>query len=230
MEVSESADISIDPEDGVGDTTFSSVASNSTDATTAVHDSPLSMATRPQPASQQSLDALAKCLAPSASSVVLEEIDEHSDSEWDVVEAEGGQAVPTARNGGREATLWARGFKDKYRLVISTPRGTSSPLRPPAISRNGSRKGSATSAQSSSNPSPASTPEPPRRPIRRLASVRSSSSTKAGLRSRRSQLSLVVDDNENRASSPSSPGDSTPRKAGAAIKRLTLSAFQRPKA
>lgn len=264
---------------GTADNTISTFDSTTTDATTAMDASPLSKRVRQQSEDQElgslsgsaSLPSLtsASQAAPAvasapASDIILEDVNEEedaiSDSDWDVVgemETDGAAPplpLPSSRNGGKEATLWARGFKDKYRLVISPPRGASSPLRPP-VSRNGSRKGSSTvsirSSIASRNPSPATTPEPTRQhPIRRLASVRSSGSNNVpkststsaiggSLRTRASHRSLKVEDAENddtivaggaaARSVPPSPSMSaleTPRKAGQAIKRLTLSAFR----
>lgn len=127
--------------------------------------------------------------------IVVEEAEELTDDEWDVVDREVGGFV---RNGGREATLWQRGVRDKYRLVLAP---LASPLRQPASLRTGgsrqtsSRIGSTSSAQSSSQVSPATTPEPPASPrpnaMRRLTSMRSPSNTGKGfLRSRASQGSL----------------------------------------
>lgn len=267
---------------GTADNTVSTFDSFTTDATTAMDASPLSKRARQHSEDQElgslsgstSLPSLtsasqavpAATSAP-ASDIILEDVNEEereedtvSDSDWDVVgemETDGAAPplpLPSSRNGGKEATLWARGFKDKYRLVISPPRGASSPLRPP-MSRNGSRKGSSTvsarSSVASRNPSPATTPEPTRQhPIRRLASVRSSSSNNVpkststnaiggSLRTRASHRSLKAEDAENDDTitaggvaargvppSPSMSALETPRKAGQAIKRLTLSAFR----
>lgn len=262
---------------GTADNTISTFESTTTDATTAIDASPHSKRVRQQSEDQElgslsgsaSLPSLTSAsqklpaaISAPASDIILEDVNEEedaiSDSDWDVVgEMNMGGAAPSAplpssRNGGKEATLWARGFKDKYRLVISPPRGASSPLRPP-ISRNGSRKGSSTVSIRSSvaSRSPATTPEPTRQhPIRRLASVRSSSSNNVpkststsaiggSLRTRASHHSLKVEDAENDNTivaggaaargvppSPSMSALETPRKAGQAIKRLTLSAFR----
>ncbi|GAA6004743.1 uncharacterized protein JCM10292_002499 [Rhodotorula paludigena] len=127
--------------------------------------------------------------------IVVEEAEDLTDDEWDVVDREVGGFV---RNGGREATLWQRGVRDKYRLVLAP---LASPLRQATSLRTGgsrqtsSRIGSMSSAQSSWQVSPATTPEPPASPrpnaMRRLTSMRSSSNTDKGfLRSRASQGSL----------------------------------------
>ncbi|GAA5873329.1 hypothetical protein JCM1840_000028 [Sporobolomyces johnsonii] len=235
--------------------TVSSIASASTQATTLPVDSPIASRHR-QLSSRSNLEPVFEHPAQATSTEILvEEPEEHSDSEWDLVSAD--DAGGFARNGGKGATLWARGFKDRYRLVLAP---LSSPLRPPPILRNNSRgnsrKGSSSSGQSSLHGiSTSTTPEPPVRPstaIRRFTSVRSSSVNKDkgknGLRSRKSQGSLeaagVAPSSSSRtlppppsprkmkklsasASTPSVPsaGDSTPRKAGQAFKKLAKSAF-----
>ncbi|GAA5936346.1 hypothetical protein JCM1841_003122 [Sporobolomyces salmonicolor] len=235
--------------------TVSSIASGSTQATTLPVDSPAASRHR-QLSSRSNLEPVFEHPAQAMSTEILvEEPEEHSDSEWDLVSAD--DAGGFARNGGRGATLWARGFKDRYRLVLAP---LSSPLRPPPIlrsnSRGNSRKGSSSSGQSSLHGiSTSTTPEPPVRPsnaMRRLTSVRSSSVNKDkgknGLRSRKSQGSLeaagIAPSSSSRtlppppsprktkklsasALTPVTPGvgDSTPRKAGQAIKKLAKSAF-----
>ncbi|BGP46733.1 hypothetical protein JCM10450v2_002581 [Rhodotorula kratochvilovae] len=120
----------------------------------------------------------------STTEIVVEEADEDaSDSEWDVLDRD--DVGGFARNGGREATLWQRGFRDRYRLVLAP---LASPLRPPPSARRKSsqqqtsRWGSSSSARSSLQVSPATTPEPPASPrpgaMRRLTSIRSSTSGK----------------------------------------------------
>ncbi|GAA5948795.1 hypothetical protein JCM21900_005302 [Sporobolomyces salmonicolor] len=243
--------------------TVSSIASGSTQATTLPVGSPAASRHR-QLSSRSNLEPVFEHPAQAMSTEILvEEPEEHSDSEWDLVSAD--DAGGFARNGGRGATLWARGFKDRYRLVLAP---LSSPLRPPPIlrsnsrgnlrgnSRGNSRKGSSSSGQSSLHGiSTSTTPEPPVRPanaMRRLTSVRSSSVNKDkgknGLRSRKSQGSLeaagIAPSSSSRtlppppsprkikklSASPLTPavpgvGDSTPRTAGQAIKKLAKSAF-----
>ena len=125
-----------------------------------------------------------KAASTATAGVLVEEPDEAaSDSEWDVVEraADVGGFV---RNGGREATLWQRGFRDRYRLVVAP---LASPMRPPASGRRPSERraahGSTASTTSSLQvTSPATTPEPPSpRPgaMRRLTSIRSSTSAQS---------------------------------------------------
>lgn len=252
-----------------GDLTISTFDSDTTEATTAMDASPFSKRTR-QPSEEQELGSLvgssslpsltssagaitASSLPPAPSTttdIILEDVNEEeaqelSDSEWDVVdkmESEGAtRPIPSSRNGEGGPSLWARGFKDKYKLALVLPRGPSSPLRPP-ISRNGSRRGSSQAgsvrSSNSRNPSPPTTPEPRQSPMRRLASMRSSSSNnvpKAHPRYRQPQRSTIDDSAENEvlaedatplASSISMSALETPRKAGQAIKRLTLSAFR----
>lgn len=216
-----------DDGDATLDHTFSSFGTDSTLATTLAADTPPTV--RLGSKSQGGLDSLAESpsdvLTELFSPVVVEDHEkEQSDSDWDILDADvGGEA----RNGGRGTTLWARGVKDRYKLLLnsSSPRN-SSPLRPP-IARSGSRKVSGSSL-SSATPSPSSTPVPPRRSLRRLGSLRTPSSAKLG--TRRSQRSLKSDDltethSRRLAESASSSGESTPKKAGA-FKRLTLSAFR----
>lgn len=205
---------------------FETDSTDSTLAPTLAADSP--PAVRLGSKSQRGLDSLAE--SPSddlteLSSPVVDKYEEgHSDSDWDILDADvGGEA----RNGGKGTTLWARGVKDRYKLLLTSgsPR-TSSPLRPP-ITRNGSRKASGSSL-SSATPSPSSTPEPPRRALRRLGSLRTPSNGKLSTRgSQRSLKSDVLTETHSRrlAESASSSGESTPKKAGA-FKRLTLSAFR----
>ncbi|GAA6002207.1 hypothetical protein JCM10207_003125 [Rhodosporidiobolus poonsookiae] len=254
--VSSDADLSLDTEAG-GDLTLSSIMTDSTAATSASEDSPTLVRTR-QLSSRSNLEPLAeeRLSAAPPVDVVLESTEEHSDSEWDVVE--GGDAGQSARNGGREATFFARGIKDRYRLVLA-PLGT--PLRPPPASRSSrqnSRKGSSSSVHSAlSLSTPASTtPEPPSgslpsRPgggIRRLASMRSSTSGNsktAGLRSKKSQRSLNERSSRSRTAPPSPQIDrsltkrsmvpssstptldleATPRKSHNPLKKLAKSGF-----
>lgn len=218
------------------DATSSTFDSATTEATTAMNASPHSKRTR-QPSEEQELGSLSgstnlpsltsAAIAPpsaptSVADIILEDVDEEDslDSEWDVVgktEPEGPiRPIPSSRNGERGATLWARGFKDKYKMAVALPRGPASPLRAP-ISRNGSRRGSShggsVRSSNSQQPSPPPTPEPRQSPIRRLASMRSSSSN--NVRSRPA-------DDENADTSALE----TPKRAGSTIKRITLSAFR----
>lgn len=156
-----------------------------------------------------------------------------SDDEWDVIDVDvGGEA----RNGGKgtAATLWSRGVKDKYRLLVtSTPRN-SSPLR----SSNEKEKYEMDSPQTGL--SPARTPES-RMSLRRLGSYRSGTSSKAKLtRSQLSLQSLKADGEETgkgrmvSSVSTSAIMEGTPRTrrgAGETLKRMTMSAFRpRPSA
>lgn len=113
--------------------------------------------------------------------VLLEEAEKHSDSEWDVVET--GGDVQSARNGGRGATFFSRGIKDKYRLVLA-PLGSPRPVLSRTRSSRPPSSSSINSAVSSISPSGSASlhPEPSlsaRGAIRRLASVRSSTSAGA---------------------------------------------------
>ncbi|GAA5836092.1 hypothetical protein JCM9279_002190 [Rhodotorula babjevae] len=156
-----------------------------------------------------------------ATDVLVEEPDEDvSDSEWDVVE----RAVDVGgfvRNGGREATLWQRGFRDRYRLVVAP---LASPTRPPTAGRrmSGQRTAHASTASTASSlqvTSPATTPEPPSpRPgaMRRLTSIRSSTSAQSkrggGLRPKHSlDASLYASANGlvSAASTSAAPASST---------------------
>lgn len=123
---------------------------------------------------------------------LVERRESDSDSEWISLTANPAQI--SVKNGGREATLWQRGFRDKYRMAIAP---LASPLRPPRTNkpRQGSCTGSVSSSvKSSIRASPAPTPEPPSSPrplsvIRRLTSPRPSLGT-GTLRARKSQRSL----------------------------------------
>lgn len=126
-----------------------------------------------------------KAASTTTTDVVVEDPDEDlSDSEWDLVDR-AADIVGFVRNGGREATLWQRGFRDRYRLVLAP---LASPLRPPLSGRRMSSQppraatgGPSASARSSLHVSPVATPEPPSpRPsvMRRLTSIRSSTSGK----------------------------------------------------
>ncbi|GAA5884663.1 hypothetical protein JCM6882_005339 [Rhodosporidiobolus microsporus] len=203
-----------------GDLSLSSIATISTVATTAF-DSP-NLARINDFSSHKNLSPLVEeksvssAAAPPSNAVLVEEPEEPSDSEWDVVESQ--DVGQSARNGGREATFFSRGIKDRYRLVLA-PLG--SPLRPPPISRTSrqnSRKGSSSSAHSglsSLSPTTSTTPEPSSnslsRPIgamRRLGSMRSSTSGNGGsgsrdLRNKRSQRSLGSTTGGTRTAPPS---------------------------
>ncbi|GAA5899407.1 hypothetical protein JCM8208_001638 [Rhodotorula glutinis] len=180
---------------------------------------------RPRQLSRSSiLESLAeeqprKAASTVATYVLVEEPDEEaSDSEWDVVE----RAVDVGgfvRNGGREATLWQRGFRDRYRLVVAP---LASPSRPPVAGRklSGQRTAHASTASTTSSlqvTSPATTPEPPSpRPsaMRRLTSIRSSTSAQGkrggGLRPKHSlDATLYAAANglvSTSASAPPTPG------------------------
>ncbi|GAA5976167.1 hypothetical protein JCM10908_005404 [Rhodotorula pacifica] len=123
-------------------------------------------------------------------SSLAEEVEPDSDAEW--VTLETNLARASVRNGGRESTLWQRGFRDKYRMALAP---LASPLRPPRSSkiRHGSHAGSSSSAISSMQVSPSATPElspsSPRPLIRRFTSPRPSLGSD-NLRNRESQQSL----------------------------------------
>lgn len=194
-------------------TTSSSLATVSTQPTTAAADSPI--ATRPrQSSSLSNLEPVSEVSPlPLSTNIVLEENEEMSDSEWDVLDMKdiGG----FSRNGGREATLFARGIRDKYRLALAP---LTSPVRSPSAprfrngSRVGSRKASSSSAVSSlAGTSLSTTPEPPRSPsgILRFTSVRNK--PKASLPSVSTQLSLSVDPLQSSLSHPTLSSPSSPR-------------------
>lgn len=107
-------------------------------------------------------------------SSLIEEPEPESESEW--INLEPDPIRLSVKNGGREATLWQRGFRDKYKMAVAP---LAPPLRPPRPSKvwQDSRAGSSSSAISSLQASPATTPEPPSSPrpfsaIRRLTSTR----------------------------------------------------------
>lgn len=168
------------------------------------HRAPAAEAGPPELVRQQAERAESKAVGPGLSTVTLADVHEQStapqqadvtgafdalttshlddgvaDDADDWVALETGPTVASVRNGGREATLWDRGFRDRYRMTLA-PIG--SPLRPPrrsGRSTQASRAGSTSSAISSSRMSPASTPDPPASPrplglIRRFTSPRQS--------------------------------------------------------
>lgn len=113
-------------------------------------------------------------------SSLIEEPEPESDSEW--INLGTDPVRISVKNGGREATLWQRGFRDKYKMAIAP---LAPPLRPPRASKpwRDSRAASSSSAISSLQASPATTPEPPSSPrplsaIRRFTSSRPSLGTK----------------------------------------------------
>ncbi|GAA6038913.1 hypothetical protein JCM8097_000571 [Rhodosporidiobolus ruineniae] len=240
---------------GLGDLSLSSLATGTTADTSFASDSPVAVRNR-QHSSRSNLEPLQEeppRSVKSASILVEEAEDEPSDSEWDVVHV--GEAEASVRNGGKEATFFARGIKDRYRLVLA-PLGSparQSTLRP---SRQNSHVGSSTSIQSAlSSLSPS--PEPPSGSsfgpagaIRRLASVRSSTSGSGksnGLRTKKSQRSLgETGSAPGRRTAPPSPRvdtklfkrravaststpaptvPDTPRKSALAFKKFAKSAF-----
>ena len=195
-------------------TTSSSLATVSTQPTTAAADSPVATRRR-QSSSLSNLEPVSEVSpAPLSTDIVFEENEEMSDSEWDVLDMKdiGG----FSRNGGREATLFSRGIRDKYRLALAP---LTSPVRSPQGfsgfrngSRVGSRKASSSSAVSSLvGTSLSTTPEPPRSPsgILRFTSVRNK--PKASLPFVSTQLSLSVDPLQSSLSHPNLPSPSSPR-------------------
>lgn len=231
-----------------GDTMSDSVETDATSTTTAPSPSP--ELPRPRQASARSnLEPLPEhAVAKHSTTVVVEEDEEESDAEWDMVET---SVAASVRNGGREATLWQRGFRDRYRLVLQP---LASPLRPPfsrQASRQNSRAASIASSNSAMPVSPAATPEPPSSPLplggtRRLASVRSTASGKGdSLRPQRSlDAGLYAISNGLKVAPPSpriggktsktslatsatstEQENRTPRKGGSTIKKLAKSAF-----
>ncbi|BGO90286.1 hypothetical protein NBRC10512v2_002332 [Rhodotorula toruloides] len=231
-----------------GDTMSDSVETDATSTTTAPSLSP-ELGRARQVSARSNLEPLPEhTVAKHSTAIVVEEDEEGSDAEWDMVET---SVVASVRNGGREATLWQRGFRDRYRLVLQP---LASPLRPPfsrQASRHNSRAGSIASSNSAMPISPATTPEPPSSPrplggMRRLASVRSTASGKGdGLRPQRSlDAGLYAISNGLKVAPPSpriggktsktslAPSatsteqeNRTPRKGGSTIKKLTKSAF-----
>ncbi|GAA6017945.1 hypothetical protein JCM11491_001229 [Sporobolomyces phaffii] len=188
--------------------TLSSLATVSTQPTTVAADSPAAIRHR-HISSRSNLEPVSELpLVPISTEIVLEEAEDASDSEWDLLDANdfGG----FSRNGGREATLFAKGIRDKYRLVVAplSPRRSPSGLHPG--SRVGSRKGSSSSGRSSVvGRSLSTSPEPPRSPsgILRFTSVRNK--MKGVPRALSTQPSLL-DPLQNQAalstlSTPSSP-------------------------
>ena len=162
-----SSDISGINESGLADSdnTLSSLATVSTQPTTVAADSPAPTRRRQSSSRSNNLEPVSELpVVPLSAETVLEESEDLSDGDWDVLDNNdfGG----FSRNGGREATLFAKGIRDKYRLVVAP---LSSPLRSPAGlragSRVGSRKGSSSSGRSSlAGQSLSPTPEPPRSP------------------------------------------------------------------
>ncbi|KAI5479029.1 protein serine/threonine kinase [Pseudohyphozyma bogoriensis] len=221
----EAGDTSLADTSMATDLTSTSFASDSTMATSAAGSPEVTLHRQPSTVLHSVVEG------PSSTESV--NVDEDHDSDWDVVETEvGGEA----RNGGKGTTLWARGVKDRYRLLVSgtgTPkipsRGTS-PFRPspPKSASSGRRKESSGSAQSS--PSPSITPEP-RTPLRRLASVRSANSSKAALKTSRSDRSLTENRQQarSRRNADTSSVEGTPKKAGHTIKRLASAFLPVPK-
>ncbi|GAA5855541.1 hypothetical protein JCM8547_007881 [Rhodosporidiobolus lusitaniae] len=250
-ETSSDADASLDIP-AVGDLTLSSIASNSTIATSLAPDSPTLIRSR-QISARSNLAPLAEERPKSSTSaeVLVEELEDNSDSEWDVVEAGKGQ-LTSVRNGGREATFFARGIKDRYRLVLAP---LNSPMRPRSRSSRPPSSSSMQSGISSLSPTTSFAADASAsRPIggmRRLASVRSSTSAGGNgskssfLRGKQSQRSLGEPASSKTA--PPSPrvdtklfkrgmsastsvpnglpdNEATPRKAGA-FKKFAKSAF-----
>ncbi|GAA5938253.1 AGC family serine/threonine-protein kinase [Sporobolomyces koalae] len=158
------------------DNTLSSIITASTQPTTVAADSPATSCRR-HSSSLSNLEPVTEvAITPLSPEIVLEESEEQTDSEWDLLD--GKECSGVSRNGGRGATLFAKGFRDKYRLAVAMP------LRsPPARRMHDSRKGSSSSGRSSLSASP----EPPRSPsgILRFTTVRHRS--KASRRSLSSQ-------------------------------------------
>ena len=94
----------------------------------------------------------------------VEPVDEEiEEDEWDLVEAAG-----ESRNGGKGTTLWARGVKDRFKLVVNTPD------RPRSVfvkSQNPSRRNLNLNLSRSGSLTPDT-----RRPLYRLGSYRSTHS------------------------------------------------------
>ncbi|SGY51069.1 BQ5605_C001g00956 [Microbotryum silenes-dioicae] len=155
-----------------------------------------------------------------------------SDSDWDVVDHE--PAAPTSRNGGKEArsstttTLWGRGFKDKYRLVLMTPRGvgvgggggTSSPLRiPSGLATNSSRKGSSTTTGTTTTTGSRRSPSPT---LEAIGRGRGRNGAAAGGGGGPDLLMLAALSRGAAAAAASGDGASIrkPKKAGVTLKKL----------
>ena len=111
-------------------------------------------------------------LVSSPASPLLDDEDGEED-EWDLVEFAGGES----RNGGK-GTLWSRGVKDRFKLVVNSPDRPRSPLV---------RSSQNTSRTEFSN-SGSLTPDTPRRVLYRLGSYRSthSGTTESKIASRKS--------------------------------------------
>ncbi|GAA5909695.1 AGC family serine/threonine-protein kinase [Sporobolomyces salmoneus] len=192
------------------DNTLSSLATVSTLPTTVAADSPAPIRRRQSSSRSSNLEPVAELpVVPISTEIVLEESEDVSDGDWDLLDANdfGG----FSRNGGREATLFAKGIRDKYRLVVAP---LSSPLRSPsglrAGSRIGSRKGSSSSGRSSLvGTSLSTTPEPPRSPsgLLRFAPGRNKGSKRASHSKEPSPLLDSIQTSASLAtlSSPSSP-------------------------
>lgn len=198
------------------DNTLSSLATISTQPTTVAADSP-AQARRRQSSSISSshLEPVSELHpVPLSTEVVLEESEDLTDGEWDLLEAK--DFAGFSRNGGREATLFSKGIRDKYRLAVAP---LASPLRSPSGprvgSRIGSRKGSLSSAQSSVvGGSVSTTPEPPRSPsgILRFASARHRGSKAKSRRSLSQEPSpSLLEPIHTSTSLTALPGPSSPR-------------------
>lgn len=195
------------------DNTLFSLATVSTQPTTVAADSPAPIRRRQSSSRSSNLEPVSELpVAPISTEIVLEESEDQDDGEWDLLDANdfGG----FSRNGGREATLFAKGIRDKYRLAVAP---LSSPLRSPSNlrygSRVGSRKGSSSSGQSSLvAASLSTTPEPPRSPsgILRFASNRKKGS-KTIARSSSTKPSSLLEPLQTSASIPTLSSPSSPR-------------------
>lgn len=151
--------------------------------------------------------------------------EQSDDSDWDHFADE--DIGTQARNGAtkKESTLWSRGVKDRYKLLIvnASPRG-SSPLR-----RGSSQVTNFSTKDSTADPSPSTTPEPGspppvvRKPLRRLASARSATSSKLVSKKSRKDLNTHSTTTQEGEEEQVEIGNSSPRKV---IQRLTLSAFR----
>ena len=219
------------------ETTFESSRSalagliSSTSTAAASHDSPKMDHTAPaSPAVLEPVaeDGPAKANGAGHSPMVIKEVDEveeMDDDDWEHVVV-GGEGE--ARNGGRGATLFARGVKDRYKMLV-TNAGPKSTNGTPAkgLSRRGSRmiKASADSRRSSLNtptagsPTASLTPEPRGSGLVRQGSARSDLS-EAHSRTRKAPRSSLASDGEE------SVGAAALRKSGT-IKKAVIGAFSR---
>lgn len=250
------------------DHTFTSISPSPTFDTlpTTIHESPLQLNRTPiKPI--KSLDTLSETEIFSSPTtqptIVLDavtELEVSDDDDWDHFDnVDGDDDVSLAstgvikirgesKNGGKAASLWARGVTDRYKLLIISPRNSSN-LTPsssrPSLLKLGRR--ASQSNNSSKVLTPSTTPEPTspqvlqqsnnRKSLRRLASNRSAASSRSHqLNSKKSKTDLMGEDTspsmgeENLdlkgAKSSSLVREGSQRRVAGGIQRLALSAFR----